>query len=132
VAGITPDAAFEAAAEAMAGRFGWEGASDCSVTACAAFEALTGLDLMVGLRGQYHDRRSALALIRARGGFTPMWQSQARAAGLISAGERPGALGIICPRWRVLALCIEPGLWAAKARRGLILTRINSESCWNA
>lgn len=130
---ITPDDAVGAALDAMAGPFGWKGAADCGATACAAFQALTGVDLMRGLRGRYVDRRGAMAIIRAAGGFVALWHGQARGAGISPGPECCGSIGIIRPQnARVLGLCVEPGLWAAKAMRGAMFCEVDSEVCWNA
>ena len=133
MAGITPDDAAGAALVAMSGPFGWEGASDCSATACAAFYELTGVDLMAGLRGQYHDKPSAIRLIRSSGGFRALWTIEARRVGLHVCRETAGAIGIIkYQSTRVLALCVEPGFWAAKSLNGAVFCRTKSEICWNA
>ncbi|WP_226559634.1 DUF6950 family protein [Salipiger thiooxidans] len=125
----------DAAFDEMGGPFGWEGQSDCSATACAAWRRLTGIDLMAGLRGLYASRAEALALIRSRGGFTPMWRLQAASWGLREGREATGAIGVIHvdgERYRVLGLCMRPGLWVAKSLTGAAVRPATVEACWNA
>ncbi|WP_353472319.1 hypothetical protein PVT71_13590 [Salipiger sp. H15] len=132
---ITAEEVVAAAFDAMAGPFGWDGASDCSATACAAFETLTGLDLMRGLRGAYGTQAEALALIRARGGFLALWSAQAALCGLAAGAPETGAIGVIRTETmagRALGLCVRPGLWAAKSPKGAALTPAIMERCWNA
>jgi hypothetical protein len=132
---ILPSDVIDAAFHAMGMPFAWSGDQDCCASACAAFERITGRDLMLGLRGTYDDRRSAIALIRARGGFLSLWEGQARLAGLGERVEATGCIGVIRvqgARWRVLGLCVEPGLWAAKSAAGVALVRAEVERCWNA
>lgn len=132
MAGVTPDAATEAALDAMAGPFEW-GGRDCCLAASQAFDLLHGADPMAGLHHQYHDRRGAVALIRSSGGFNALCRVQALRAGLLPSVQVPGAIGIIrAGRWRVLGLCITPGFWAAKAPQGAQFLTVDPECCWNA
>ena len=124
----------DAAFDEMGGPFGWEGQSDCSATACAAWRRLTGIDLMAGLRGLYASRSEAVALIRSRGGFGPMWRAQAAARGLREGREAVGAIGVIRVSgadYLVLGLCMRPGLWVAKSRTGAAVRPATVEVCWN-
>lgn len=121
--------------DAMGGPFRWDGTGDCSVTACAAFQRLTGLDLMQGLRGAYTTQAEALAVIRARGGFLALWGAQAAVCGLSECEPTTGAIGVIHTEnmvGRSLGLCVRPGLWAAKSPIGAALTPAKLERCWNA
>lgn len=132
---ITASDVLGAAFDEMGGPFGWDGLSDCSVTACDAWHKLTGLDLMRGLRGRYTTRLEAMALVRSRGGFVQMWRSQAASLGLLEGAEAPGAIGVIRvdgARYRVLGLCMRPGLWVAKSLTGAAVRPATVEACWNA
>ncbi|MCA0848344.1 DUF6950 family protein [Salipiger thiooxidans] len=132
---ITASDVLDAAFDEMGGPFGWEGQSDCSATACAAWRRLTGIDLMAGLRGLYASRAEAMALIRSRGGFTSMWRLQAASWGLIGGREVTGAIGVIRVEgadYLVLGLCMRPGLWVAKSRTGAAVRPATVEVCWNA
>ncbi|WP_372836797.1 DUF6950 family protein [Puniceibacterium confluentis] len=132
---ITAEDVVNAATDAMGGPFGWEGASDCSVTACDAFLSLTGIDFGAGLRGTYSTRAEALALIRARGGFLAMWRAQAVRCGLVPGAEQSGSIGVVSAdgvTFRTLGLCVRPGLWAAKSQSGLSFCPANVEQFWNA
>lgn len=134
MARVTPDAAMEAALDAMAGPFVW-GRRDCCLAAALAFDLLHGVDPMAGLHHQYHDRRGAVALIRSSGGFASLCHVQAHRAGLRASDEAPGAIGLLTlasVTGRALGLCIEPGLWAAKAPQGATILTITPERCWNA
>jgi hypothetical protein len=69
------------------------GVHDCFTVAADAFQAATGRDPMVNLRGSYSTLRGALRVLRDGGG----------AAAMITAA--------VAPTWRVggLAVCLLPG-----------------------
>ena len=131
---MTPDAATEAALDAMSGPFEW-GGRDCCLAAALAFDLLHGIDPMAGLHHQYHDRRGAVALIRSSGGLAALCRVQALRAGLLPSVQVPGAIGLLAVgavTGRALGLCIHPGLWAVKAPRGAAFVNLTPERCWNA
>lgn len=128
-AAVTPDAVRAAALEAMTARWVW-GESDCAASACAAFARLFGVDPLAPLRGLYRTAGEAAA---AQGPDWPaVCAAMAEAAGLVEGPEQTGALGLIPhPNGASVAICIRPGLWAAKTLGGLAEVRVEAERCWS-
>ena len=54
-------------AQTSAQAFAW-GVNDCALFACAAIEAMTGVDPAAELRGRYNTRAGALRVLRTEGG----------------------------------------------------------------
>lgn len=128
-AAVTPDAVRAAALEIMARRWVW-GVSDCSAAACDVFARLHGVDPLAPLRGRYRTAAEARA---AQG---PDWavvcRGLAARAGLVEGAEVPGALGLIRhAEGLALAVCIRPGLWAAKTLGGVAEVQAEAECCWS-
>jgi len=98
--------------------FEW-GVSDCCTRACDVFAELHGVDPMAPLRGKYSDRRGALRLVRAAGGWRPMCSNLAARAGLVPGVAVPGSLGLVAqPGRSVLAVRVPEG-WALPLDGGL-------------
>ena len=132
---ITAEEVVAAAFDAMDGPFDWGGAADCSATACAAFQRLTGIDLLFDLHGAYSNQSEALSLIKRRGGFLKAWTDQMALCGLSECEPETGAIGVIHTEnmvGRSLGLCVRPGLWVAKSQKGAAMTPAKVERCWNA
>ncbi len=101
--------------------FAW-GSADCCTSACDVFSALWGIDPMAPLRGRYSDRRGAVGLIRARGGWSEMAADLAEQAGLRPGIGGPGELALIgAGRLDAFALAIGlgGGRWGARVEGGL-------------
>jgi hypothetical protein len=104
------------ALEVMSGDFIWS-VADCCTSACDVFNRVHGVDPMAPLRGKYHDMRGAMEIIRGYGGFGLMADMLAGQANLRSSDAVPGAIGLF---ERSLVICVAPGRWAGKAKRGLV------------
>lgn len=104
----------------MAGPFVW-GRSDCCTSACDIYARLHGIDPMAPLRGRYSTARGAYRLIKAYGGWLPMFRELAAQADLtLTFDWGVGRLGLA----RVgedfaLVIGIEDGLWAGKVDGGM-------------
>jgi hypothetical protein len=110
-----------AAMDIMDRPFAW-GCADCCTAACDVLAALFGVDPMARYRGRYSNRREAMAIIAAAGGWLPFAECAAEAAGLAPADDsHPGDIGVTAGPRRSLAVCVAPGAWAAKSPLGLAL-----------
>lgn len=115
---MTPDQVVAAAVAHMAGPWSWRDA--CYGPACDAFAALYGFDPMASVRGRFSTERGALLFVRRRGGMVKC------VSGILepqrfTRNEVPGALGLVPvsgPFKSALAICVQPGLWAAKCEEG--------------
>jgi len=122
---------FDAAREAMDRPWQW-GVADCCTGACDAFLALWGVDPMAELRGKYDDATSAYRAIIARGGWEKMIEGFAKGAGLVPSPGVSGDIGLIKSMGKpALALCVSPGMWAAKNMVGMTLIQCEgiAKSC---
>ena len=96
------------------------GEADCCTAACDVFHRLTGIDPMANLRGRYRTAIGARRMIRNFGGMAALASTQATRYGLHElAAPVPGAIGVVdTDAGDVLAVCISPGVWAAKTTHG--------------
>jgi hypothetical protein len=120
---LTAAAVMIAVEHRMGGRFGWGGA-DCTLCAGAVFADLHGIDPTAGLAGRYDDARSAARMIRAAGGMLTLGHDLAAQHGLRPVAAETGAIGIVAQgRRQAAAICVLPGMWAAKAELGFVILR---------
>lgn len=92
-------------------------AMDCCRSACAAFEALWGVNPM-GAHTYATAREAAQVLVRA-GGWEAYTRDLAARAGLVVCDPVPGAIGLIDGgQGPALALCVGDA-WAAKGAFGV-------------
>ncbi len=132
---LTSDAVMDAVDRIMSARWVW-GMADCCTSACDVFRVLHGIDPMGPVRG-YADAMGAARLIKSYGGFLPMADALAGAAGLSTSDGVPGDIGVSSigaaegPERRALLICIGPGAWAGKTELGYAIIG-NAERCWRA
>lgn len=112
-------------ADEMCGVFEWA-QSDCCKAAARVFARLWGVDPMAG----WPDYSGAHGALRSLGGRGAGWARAvawgAAQAGLKPAAPHPGALALVpadAPAFgnRAVAICIRPGLWAARSGDGYTL-----------
>lgn len=129
-AAVTPDAVRAAALDIMTARRWVWGVSDCSAAACDVFARLHGVDPLAPVRGSYASEAEARAV---QGDDWPeVCAGLAARAGLVEGPEASGSIGLIRhAAGLALAVCIRPGLWAAKSMRGLAVVRARAVRCWS-
>jgi hypothetical protein len=103
--------------------FCW-GRHDCSLWAADAVLAITGRDFAEGLRGVYHDARSAQRILVAAGGLSQI-VTAALGEPIPPLFARPGDIGLVeVKQTQVLAVC-NGSHWLAVAPDGLGVVDIN-------
>lgn len=130
MAGITARAAFDAALGSMGGRFAWGLRRDCTA-ACVAFHALHGTDPLKDATAAYHNALGAYLILRRAGGYLAWCKAtfdlpetddpKTGDLALIKSADRLGA---------ALAICIQPGEYAAKTERGLAFAPATILGAW--
>lgn len=131
MAGVTPRAAFDAALKHMGGRFTWGLRSDCTA-ACVAFDALHGIDPLKDATATYHNALGAYLILRRAGGYLAWCKATFN---LPETDEpQPGDLALIKsadPFGAALAICIQPGEYAAKTEGGLAISPAETMGAWS-
>jgi len=120
---VTPDQVVAAAVAHMAGPWSWRDA--CYGPACDAFAALYGFDPMASVRGRFSTERGALLFVRRRGGMVECVSRILEPQGFTQS-EAPGSLGVVpAPDafGGAMAICVQPGVWARRARHGLAIVK---------
>lgn len=110
----------------MSRPFVW-GTCDCVSAACDVFLRLWGIDPLAPWRG-LEGRADIIRAIRAEGGTDA---ALTRLAAGLRPGHAIGGLAVSTGSPRSLLICIQPGLWAGKTRRGFALLRA-AERGWHA
>lgn len=114
----------------MSGRFAWGLRSDCTA-ACVAFEALHGVDPLTNAVAIYQSALGAHLILRSAGGYLA-W-SRATFNLPETADPQPGDLTLIRsadPLGAALAICIQPGEYAAKTEHGLAIAPAETLGGW--
>jgi hypothetical protein len=121
---------------AASGRlFSWgghDGGQDCCLAACDAVLAMTGTDPAEGLRGTYHDRRSAYAVMGeySGGGVAATAAKIAHAHGaapvLPMQAQRGDVVLIKTGRWWALGTCNGATVGVATQPAGLAWLPLSS------
>lgn len=130
MAGITPQAAFNAARKAMRYPFRWGMRTDCTV-ACVAFEALHGVDPIARHEEHYTTALGAVRKVKKYGSYLA-WCNAAfdlpkattPQAGDLALVMSDGVFGV------ALAICINPGEYATKTQRGMAITTAEIQGAW--
>ena len=127
---ITSRAAFDAAFARMRQPFEWGLRSDCTA-ACEAFKAIHGVDPLADCADDYRTALGAARILKRAGGYLawcratfPMPETTHPQAGdlaLINSADRFGA---------ALAICIQPGEFAAKTESGMVITKADIQGAW--
>lgn len=110
--------------------FAWGLRSDCTV-ACAAFEALHGIDPLAGSEAHYSTALGAARILKRAGGYLA-WceaafdlpdttQSQPGDLALIGSADTFGA---------ALAICIRTGVYASKTETGMAIAKAEILKAW--
>ncbi|MEL7299379.1 MAG: hypothetical protein AAFM92_03255 [Pseudomonadota bacterium] len=122
----TPERALAAAAAEMFGAFDVAG-KDCCRTAGAAFEALWGVNPVVG--ADYTTHLGALRFLRRYGGADACHDALASRAGLVACEPGPGVIGAVrvpegtSPLPWALGVHIQGEEWAVMGYSGLNIVR---------
>ena len=114
----------------MSGRFVWGLRRDCTA-ACVAFEALHGVDPLTNATAIYHSALGAHLILRRAGGYLA-W-SRATFNLPETADPQPGDLALIesaDPLGAALAICIQPGEYAAKTEHGSAIAPAEILGAW--
>ena len=130
MAGITSRAAFGAALNHMRHPFRWGLRTDCTA-ACEAFRALHGIDPIARHEERYSTALGAARILKRAGGYLAWCRAtfdlpettepQAGDLALIESADTFGA---------ALALCIQPGEYATKTERGMVITTAEIQGAW--
>ena len=113
------------------------GQSDCCAAACTVFHTLHGVDPMENVRGRYKSAAEASNIVDPWGGLLPYAEHLAESCGLVAGIGETGEIGVSCGGraigfgGRCLLICVKPGVWAAKTRRGFATVREVDRS-WRA
>lgn len=129
MAGVTPQAAFRAAFDHMGGRFAWGLRSDCTA-ACVAFDALHDTDCLKATAA-YHNALGAHLILRRAGGYLAWCKATFDLPE--TDDPQPGDLALIKsadPLGAALAVCIQPGEFAAKTEHGLAIAPAEVMGAW--
>lgn len=107
--------------------------ADCCALVADWVEACTGIDPAAAMRGAYSDRRGAVAIIRAAGGFAAMWRTHMTLAGFDETETpREGDVGVVRDAAGQLVAAIRfDGKWAAKTRGGLCIEDFPMVVAWS-
>lgn len=113
------------------GAFVW-GITDCFCTASRVLDDTCGIDPASDHRGAYSTENGALRIIAPYGGLLGFMRERMGAFGWGEAQEKTGAIGIVQGHdgKLIVANCIKPGLWAAKAPMGYATTDKLVVSFW--
>jgi len=130
MAGVTPQDAFGAAFATMRKPFKWGLRSDCTA-ACEAFRALHGVEPIGQYEEHYTTALGAARKIKKYGSYLSwcklafdLVETKQPRAGDIALIHSDGAFGA------ALALCINPGEFATKTERGMIITTAKIQGAW--
>lgn len=122
----TPGHVLRIAAEEMCGVFDVAG-KDCCRTAGAVFEALWGVNPVVG--ADYTTHRGALRFLRKYGGAEACQDTLAHKAGLVPCDPAPGVIGAVeipegtSPLPWALGVHVNGEEWAVMGYTGLNIVR---------
>jgi len=130
MAGMTPQAALNAALCHMRQPFAWGLRNDCTV-ACVAFEALHGVDPLEGCVAHYKTAMGAARILKRAGGYLEWCRAtfdlietgtpQAGDLALVGSSDAFGA---------ALAICVNPGEYAMKSEAGMVIMRTKHLGAW--
>jgi hypothetical protein len=100
--------------------FEW-GTNDCCLFAADCVRDLTGLDHAAGIRGTYHDERSARRVVRRMGGMAAL----AKPLSEKPASHVQRADVVLCDveGRETFGICIGNGFWCAPGASGLVFRR---------
>lgn len=130
MAGITEQAAFDAAFEYMRQPFVWGLRRDCTA-ACEVFKAIHGKDPLDGSVDSYGTAMGAARILNRSGGYLGWCKAtfdlpetttpQAGDLALINSADPFGA---------ALAICIKIGEYASKTETGMIIIEVDIQGAW--
>ena len=110
--------------------FKWGLRSDCTA-ACEAFKALHGVDPLAGSTDNYSTALGAARILKRAGCYLAWCEAtfrlpqtttpEAGDIALINSADTFGA---------ALAICIQPGEYATKTERGMVITTADIQGAW--
>ena len=122
---MTPEKVLETVEAVMSQPFEW-GPCDCCSASCDVFLRLWGFDPMAPVRGYIGPRQAAEVI----GGDLGALADRLAAGARLVEGHQTGGLALSTDG-RSLLICITPGQWAGKTRRGFAILRSAAKG-WHA
>jgi hypothetical protein len=127
---MTPDLALRVALRSMSKTFRWGLRTDCTC-ACVAFASLHHVDPLGGCVDRYENAITACRILRRSGGYAQWCRNNIKlpsiavpASGDLALIESSDCIGA------AMALCIQPGEFAAKTHTGLKIVPAKSLEAW--